>query len=56
MNGSSSEAAEAERANFAERAAEEGKTGNSVLLDRNAVTYLKGIGKFRVRNKEEFIF
>lgn len=42
VNGSSSEAAEAERANFAERAAEEGKTGNSVLLDRNAVTYLEG--------------
>jgi len=33
VNGSSSEAAEAERENFAERAAEEGKTGNSVLLD-----------------------
>lgn len=42
VNDSSSEYVETERANLAERAAEEGKTGNSVLLDSNAVTYLEG--------------
>lgn len=40
VNDSSSEYVETERANFAGRAAEEGKTGKSVLLDSSAVTYL----------------
>ena len=57
VNGSSSEAAEAERENFAERAAEEGKTGNRSCLTGMPSHIWKGIGKFRVEwNKEEIYF